>query len=151
MVVDWKDPGEVNELSDFDLLQGYENGSRGIAKVGRYISDPGGSYRDYQSLRSDFRKNHTMYWGKVYRSAEIVPNWSMPSAEDINMAFEVIAIADKSAMKIGNLIESPSFGDKVWTNDFCRSAHVVDRILRGSYNLFMEDSETKTGGKTADT
>lgn len=75
----------------------------------------------------------------------------MPTPEDINMAFEIIAIADKCAMKIGNLVENPSFGDKVWANDFCRSSHMVDKILRGSYNLFLEDSASKTGGKVSDT
>ena len=67
------------------------------------------------------------------------------------MAFEVIAIADKCAMKIGSLIANPAFGDKVWTNDFCRSSHVIDKILRGAYNLFMEDPASKTGGKSTET
>lgn len=67
------------------------------------------------------------------------------------MAFEVIAIADKCAMKMGDLIEKPAFGDKIWTNDFCRSSHVVDKILRGSYNLFLEDPASKTGGKKSET
>lgn len=99
----------------------------------------------------DFKKNHTAYWGKLYRSAEINPEWNVPTPEDINMAFEIIAIADKCAMKIGNLIENKAFGDKVWTNEFCRSAHVIDKILKGSYNLFLEDPASKSGGKPSET
>lgn len=99
----------------------------------------------------DFKQNHTAYWGKLYRAAEIKPEWNVPSPEDINMAFQILAIADRCAMKVGELIGNKAFGDKVWTNDFCRSTHLMDKILRGSYNLMLEDPATKQDGKPSET
>jgi proteasome activator subunit 4 len=74
----------------------------------------------------------------------------VPGAEDINMAFEIIAIADRCALKVGQLVENWAPGDKVWTNEFCRSLHVIDRVLKGSYNLMLEISANKTGGEESD-
>lgn len=63
------------------------------------------------------------------------------------MAFEIIAIADKCALKVGQLVETRAPGDKAWTNEFCRSLHVIDRVLKGSYNLILEIGANKTGGE----
>jgi len=98
----------------------------------------------------DFKNNHTAYWGKLYRAAELKPEWRVPTAEDVNMAFEVIAIADKSAIKVGELIENKAFGDKVWTNEFCRAVHMINQVLKGSYNLILESEASKTGGVKAE-
>lgn len=66
------------------------------------------------------------------------------------MAFEVIALADESLSQLGSLLERGSSGDSVWSNDFCRAVNVVDKVLRGSYNLIAEIESTKTGGALAD-
>jgi proteasome activator subunit 4 len=102
------------------------------------------------SLILDFKNNHTAYWGKLYRAAELKPEWRVPTAEDVNMAFEIIAIADQSAIKVGQLVEHKAFGDKMWTNDFCRSLHVINQVLKGSYNLILESKASKSGGVRAD-
>jgi len=98
----------------------------------------------------DFKNNHTAYWGKLYRAAELKPEWRVPSPEDVNMAFEIIAIADKSAIKVGKLIESKAFGDKIWTNEFCRAMHMINQVLKGSYNLILESEASKIGGVKAE-
>nr|XP_019009928.1 proteasome activator subunit 4 [Kwoniella pini CBS 10737]OCF48709.1 proteasome activator subunit 4 [Kwoniella pini CBS 10737] len=97
----------------------------------------------YQS--EDFKRNHILYWGKLYRSAEVKPRWRVPSEEDIDMALEIIGIADQATGKLNDLLETPSFGDKVWSNEFCRAINVVDKILRGTYNLIAEIESRKTG------
>ena len=49
------------------------------------------------------------------------------------MAFDMLAIADK-----------------VWSNEFCRAINVVDKVLRGSYNLIAENSSLKKDGLQAE-
>lgn len=66
------------------------------------------------------------------------------------MAFEIIAIADNCAMKVGKLVENQASGDKLWTNEFCRALHVIERVLKGSYNLILEIEANKTGGMEPD-
>nr|XP_018259276.1 proteasome activator subunit 4 [Kwoniella dejecticola CBS 10117]OBR81434.1 proteasome activator subunit 4 [Kwoniella dejecticola CBS 10117] len=112
-------------------------------------------FRDMRALNDDvyqsqdFKRNHTLYWGKLYRSAEVKPDWRVPTTEDIDMALDIIGIADQATTKLNNLLENPSFGDKVWSNEFCRSINVVDKILRGTYNLIAEIESRKTGGVKA--
>ncbi|WVQ73567.1 hypothetical protein IAR50_003145 [Cryptococcus sp. DSM 104548] len=100
---------------------------------------------------SDFKANHHLYWGKLYRPSEVKPEWKMPSREDVEMAFEVLALADEAAERIDQLVqrERTELGDKVWSNEFCRAINVVDKVLRGSYNLIEEIEERKVGGKQA--
>lgn len=66
------------------------------------------------------------------------------------MAFEIISIADKSAIKVAQLVENKAFGDKVWTNEFCRAVHMINQVLKGSYNLILESQASKTGGVKAE-
>jgi proteasome activator subunit 4 len=66
------------------------------------------------------------------------------------MAFDILALADEWVDKLGSLLESRSFGDKVWSNEFCRALSALDKVLRGSYNLIMEIDSRKTGGLSAE-
>ncbi|KAK8843981.1 hypothetical protein IAR55_006774 [Kwoniella newhampshirensis] len=97
----------------------------------------------------DFESNHTLYWGKLYRPSEVVPEWRVPSAEDIQMAFDIIKLADDAVSKVNQLLDQSSFGETVWINEFCRSINVVDKVLRGTYNLIAEVESRKFGGKKA--
>lgn len=99
----------------------------------------------------DFKKNHTMWWGKMYRASEVKPQWRKPSEADISMAFDIIGLANQSIERLGGLLDDRKPGDKVWSNEFCRALSVVDKVLRGSYNLLMEINAKKEGGKPADT
>ncbi|WVQ63803.1 uncharacterized protein L199_001958 [Kwoniella botswanensis] len=113
-----------------------------------YFKDMRGLNDDvYQS--EDFKLNHSLYWGKLYRPSEVKPDWRLPTAQDIEMAFDIIAIADQAAQKLNSLLDNPSYGDKVWSNEFCRSINVIDKILRGTYNLIAEIEARKTGGAKA--
>ena len=99
---------------------------------------------------ADFKVNHHLWWGKMYRAAEIQPDWRVPSKEDIDMALELIAIAGEAVTKLDGLLDSRAFGDSIWSNEFCRAIHVVDKVLRGSCNLVAEIDFEKTGGKPAE-
>ena len=66
------------------------------------------------------------------------------------MAFEIFGLADEATKKLNNLLDNRSVGDNVWSNEFCRAINVIDKILRGSYNLIAEIEATKTGGKSAE-
>ena len=66
------------------------------------------------------------------------------------MALDMLAIADDQLTKLSALIKDRQIGDKVWSNEFCRAINVVDKTLRGSYNLIAEISSLKEGGMKAD-
>ncbi|EIW66071.1 hypothetical protein TREMEDRAFT_35609 [Tremella mesenterica DSM 1558] len=94
----------------------------------------------------DYNLNHTQYWGKLYRAVEVQLSWRVPSASDVLMAFDIMAIADEAAERLDELSKQNGLGDKVWTNDFCRAISVVDRVLRGSSTFVAEHQDMKTGG-----
>lgn len=98
----------------------------------------------------DYKRNHHLWWGKSYRAAEIKPIWRTPTDDDIDMAFDLLNLADEAVTKINNLMESRSVGDNVWSNEFCRAINVIDKLLRGSYNLYAEIPSLKTGGLQAE-
>ncbi|WWD21364.1 hypothetical protein CI109_105848 [Kwoniella shandongensis] len=97
----------------------------------------------------DFKFNHTLYWGKLHRSSEVKPEWRVPSADDIQMAFDIIGLADDAVSTLNKLLDESAYGDKVWINEFCRSLNVVDKVLRGTYNLIAEVESRKVGGQKA--
>lgn len=66
------------------------------------------------------------------------------------MAFDMLAIADDQLKKLNALVKVRQIGDKVWSNEFCRAINVVDKVLRGSYNLIAENSSLKKDGLQAE-
>lgn len=66
------------------------------------------------------------------------------------MALQICDLADKAVVKLNGLLQKPSFGDMKWTNEVCRAMNVVDKVLRGKYNLFLEIDAMKLGGKVAE-
>jgi proteasome activator subunit 4 len=66
------------------------------------------------------------------------------------MAFDLFTLADEATARIEKLVEKRSVGDNEWSNEFCRSLNVIDKVLRGSYNLIAEIEAKKTGGKVAE-
>jgi proteasome activator subunit 4 len=87
----------------------------------------------------------------MYRAAEITPDWRIPSDRDIDMALEIYDLADECNTKIRGLLEKRSVGDTEWSNEFCRAINVIDKVLRGSYNLIAEIQASKVGGKVSET
>ena len=98
----------------------------------------------------DFRLNHHLWWGKLYRANEIDINWKMPSEADINMAFDILNLAKSATDNIGGLLDKRAVGDQIWSNEFCRALNVIDKVLRGAYNLILEIDSLKQGGKKAE-
>lgn len=66
------------------------------------------------------------------------------------MAFDMLGLADESAVKLNELVENRKVGDNTWSNEFCRAASVIDKTLRGSYNLIAEINALKQGGLVAE-
>lgn len=97
-----------------------------------------------------YKRNHTLLWGKMYRSCQVKPTWRKPSEADIDMAFDILGLANERVDKLDSLLENRALGDKVWSNEFCRALSALDKVLRGSYNLLMEIESTKTGGVPAE-
>jgi proteasome activator subunit 4 len=73
----------------------------------------------------------------------------MPSAQDVSMALDMLGIAQDQVNKLDALIKDRQVGDKVWSNEFCRAISIVDKTLRGSYNLIAEIASLKEGGVKA--
>jgi proteasome activator subunit 4 len=101
-------------------------------------------------LTVDVKLNHHYWWGKLYRATEIKPQWRVPSEQDISMALDMLGIADDQLTKLNALVKDRQLGDKVWSNEFCRAISVVDKTLRGSYNLIGEIPALKIGGLQAE-
>ena len=95
--------------------------------------------------------NHHLYWGRLYRPAEVKLNWAVPTADDIDMALDLVTVAEEATIRLNQLLDHRSIGDQVWTNDFCRAINVVDKVLQGSYNLVLEIPSSKSPGKVAET
>ncbi|KAL7421289.1 Proteasome activator BLM10 [Cryptotrichosporon argae] len=98
----------------------------------------------------DFKLNQHMYWGKLYRPVEAQPVWKRPTGSDVDMVFDVIALADEAVVALHNLVDNHAFGNPEWTNDFCRAINVVDNTLLGTYSFMLESEAIKTGGKLAE-
>ncbi|ORX39177.1 putative membrane protein [Kockovaella imperatae] len=98
----------------------------------------------------DFRLNHHLYWGKLYRAPEIKIDWKVPTDADIAMAFDILQLAKQTTDKVDKLLEQRAVGDQMWSNEFCRALNVIDKTLRGSYNLILEIDALKEGGKKAE-
>lgn len=96
----------------------------------------------------DFKQHHTMWWGKLYRATEAKPQWRQPTDEDVDMALEVVGLAEEAVTTIEGLLEKTE-RDFVWKNDFCRAMNVVDEVMLGSYSLIGEFDQHKTGGHYA--
>ena len=64
------------------------------------------------------------------------------------MAFELLKLTDEATSRIDGLLDKRAVGDQVWSNEFCRALNVIDKVLRGSYNLILETA--KEGGQKAD-
>ena len=107
------------------------------------------AHLDLNLITIDFRVNHHLWWGKSYRPSQLKPEWRVPSQEDIQMAFQLIGLATERVSKLEELISNASFGDSTWSNEFCRAINVIDKVLRGSYNLIAEIESTKIGGLPA--
>lgn len=67
------------------------------------------------------------------------------------MALEFFGLADAATARLNTLMDNRAVGDNVWSNEFCRSLNVIDKVLRGSYNLVMEIESRKKGGKEVET
>ncbi|BEI84863.1 hypothetical protein CcaverHIS002_0502640 [Cutaneotrichosporon cavernicola] len=96
----------------------------------------------------DFKLNHSLWWGKLYRANEALPQWKRPNDADVEMALEVVGLADEAVTTLEGLLETRT-GDQVWINDFCRAMNLVDEVLLGTYSLIQEREELKQGGKVA--
>ncbi|WOO84927.1 Autophagy-related protein 22 [Vanrija pseudolonga] len=98
----------------------------------------------------DFKLNHTLWWGKLYRPCEALPQWRRPTDADVDMALEVIGLADEAVGTLEQLLDTRT-GDQVWINEFCRAMNVVDEVLLGTYSLIQENGNNKLGGEQAPT
>lgn len=93
-------------------------------------------------LTPDFKLNHTLWWGKMYRQAEALPQWKMPTDANVAMALDIVGIADEAVTTLNGLLDSRT-GDHVWINDFCRAMSLVDEVIIGSYALIQEAPDKK--------
>lgn len=87
----------------------------------------------------DFKLNHTMWWGKLYRPADVMPQWKTPTDANVDMALEIIKIADEAVTGLNKLLDNRT-ADHEWINDFCRAIALVDEVLVGSHSLIEESS-----------
>lgn len=98
----------------------------------------------------DFKLNHTLWWGKLYRACEGMPEWQLPGNEEIDMALEVIGLADEAVTTIEGLLDNRT-SELEWINDFCRAMNLVDEVILGTYSLIAEAPGIKKDGMEAPT
>lgn len=92
-----------------------------------------------------------MYWGKLYRSAHAHPEWRRITDADVDMALEVISLADDAVTTLHGLLDTRT-GDHVWINDFGRALSVIDEVLIGCYSLIEDPAnKEKSPIKSSDT
>ncbi|KAJ7225820.1 hypothetical protein GGX14DRAFT_422501 [Mycena pura] len=96
----------------------------------------------------EFRRNHYLHWGKVYKAEEVRISWHIPSAEEVDFAIRIFKEVVEPALDVlSHLLESGVTRNAVWSNDFCRHLCLVTNAFAGVPTLiravFDEDAMRK--------
>jgi proteasome activator subunit 4 len=91
---------------------------------------------------TEFKTNHHLYWGKLYKEGDIKLSWHVPSQEEIDFTIQIFReLVEPALVQLEELLEPGQVHDHKWRNDFCR--HLT--FVRGGFNgipSFIQDNLT---------
>ncbi|KAH9487094.1 Proteasome activator complex subunit 4 [Psilocybe cubensis] len=88
---------------------------------------------------SNFNKNHSVHWGRLYEPQDVVIEWHVPNDDEIAFVLEIIDRIGQPALKlVESLLETSGNWDNVARNDFCRYLHAC-RAIWGGLSTFVKE------------
>ncbi|KAJ7655130.1 hypothetical protein DFH06DRAFT_491600 [Mycena polygramma] len=80
----------------------------------------------------DFRRNHHLYWGKVYTSEEVKISWHVPNNEEVDFAIQIFKeLVEPTLDTLRQLLSPGETRNAVWSNEFCRHISFVTNAFSG--------------------
>ncbi|KAJ6574791.1 hypothetical protein B0H19DRAFT_1254444 [Mycena capillaripes] len=80
----------------------------------------------------EFRRNHHLYWGKLYKAEEVKISWHVPSAEGIDFTIRIFKeLVEPTLELLLQLIKPGVTRNAVWSNEFCRHLSFVSNAFAG--------------------
>ncbi|KAJ7275353.1 hypothetical protein B0H12DRAFT_1086888 [Mycena haematopus] len=87
----------------------------------------------------EFRRNHHLYWGKVYKADEVKVSWHVPSAEEIDFTLRIFKeLVEPTLDLLLQLLKPGATRNAVWSNEFCRHLSFVTNAFAGIPTLIKE-------------
>ncbi|KAJ7042558.1 hypothetical protein C8F04DRAFT_1076309 [Mycena alexandri] len=87
----------------------------------------------------EFRRNHHLYWGKVYTAEEVKVSWHVPNVEEIDFAIRIFKeLVEPTLDVLLRLLDSGVTRNAVWSNDFCRHISFVSNAFSGIPTLIQD-------------
>ncbi|GBE78103.1 hypothetical protein SCP_0109850 [Sparassis crispa] len=87
----------------------------------------------------DFRMNHHLYWGKLYRPEDVKLSWHVPSDDEIEFVLQIFReIIEPVLSTLEGLLKPGIAHDSKWRNDFCRHLSFVRNAFSGIPTLVKE-------------
>ncbi|KAJ7071512.1 hypothetical protein C8F01DRAFT_1110832 [Mycena amicta] len=89
----------------------------------------------------DFGSN--AHWGRFYEGKDVVIEWHVPSADEIDFVLEIIdRIGTPALDKVEELLATTATWDSAARNDFCRYLHACRSIWSGLPTIIKEQPKT---------
>ncbi|KAJ7169566.1 hypothetical protein C8R46DRAFT_1162360 [Mycena filopes] len=87
----------------------------------------------------EFRRNHHLYWGKVYTAEEVKVSWHVPNAEEIDFTILLFKeLVEPTMTVLRELLDPGVTRNAVWSNDFCRHISFVSNAFSGIPTLIKD-------------
>ncbi|KAJ7102239.1 hypothetical protein B0H15DRAFT_813790 [Mycena belliarum] len=86
----------------------------------------------------EFRRNHHLYWGKLYKSEQVKVSWHVPKSSEIDFTIRIFKeVVEPTLDALIQLLE-PGTRNTVWSNDFCRHLSFVTEAFSGIPTLIRD-------------
>ncbi|KAF7306649.1 Membrane protein [Mycena indigotica] len=100
----------------------------------------------------EFRKNHHLYWGKVYKVEDVKISWHVPNAKEIDCALRMFKrVVEPTLDTLEQLLNPDTVRNAIWSNDFCRHISFVTNAFSGIPTLFQDVFDEKALRKAMET
>ncbi|KAJ7785985.1 hypothetical protein B0H16DRAFT_1488812 [Mycena metata] len=87
----------------------------------------------------EFRRNHHLYWGKVYTAEEVKVSWHVPNLEEIDFAIRIFKeLVEPTLDVLLRLLDPGATRNAVWSNEFCRHISFVSNAFSGIPTLIKD-------------
>ncbi|KAH9947692.1 hypothetical protein B0H21DRAFT_737636 [Amylocystis lapponica] len=137
-------------ISLFRLLHKKTHAKRGFSSSGKLLSSTLLTLTHTYPLENkfvnpeeweseEFRTNHHLYWGKLYKPEDVKLSWHVPNAEEVDFALQIFReLVEPVLTTLNGLLEPGVVRDAVWRNDFCRHLSFVRNAFTGIPTLAKE-------------
>ncbi|KAF8649879.1 hypothetical protein AX16_005641 [Volvariella volvacea WC 439] len=98
----------------------------------------------------EFRRNHHLYWGKLYKRGEVKIAWHVPNDAEINFVLRIFEeLIEPILNTLDGLLAPDVIRDALWRNEFCRHLSFVQNAFAGIPTLIKEHISPKQAYEAA--